>query len=178
MHIKKPIAVSLTIAVLNFDSGLAQAQPPATATAQAAPKQFVTPRALITQVEIAEYRRSIRTAPTHEAKMAIRDATYAKLRQRAAERGMVMSEPQPWYGGLHWGELMLQQAKQKQVVPATPEAAPVLPQKTAPALPQKTTPVLPQKVAPILPQKATPTLPQRTEPMLPHHFKPVLPRML
>jgi hypothetical protein len=84
------------------------------------PARVVSPRALITQVEIAEYRRTIRNAPTREAAQAIREATYANLRQRAADRGMIMAEPQPWYGGLHWGEI----AHTKETTPRTTAHAP------------------------------------------------------
>ncbi|KOR30028.1 hypothetical protein TI04_07175 [Achromatium sp. WMS2] len=104
----------LIATLLMASTGLVPAAPITSATApkanppsqNPAPKKTVHPRALITQVEIAEYRRAMSAAPTPEAKHAIRNETYNRLRLRAAEKGMVMSEPQPWYGGLHWGEIM------------------------------------------------------------------------
>jgi hypothetical protein len=97
MSALKPIA-TLVLALALVGGGLeaAQAQPPP-------PRQVVHPRSLITQVEIAEYRRAMKSAPTPEAKREIRDATYTRLRQRATERGMVMSEPNPWIPGMRWG---------------------------------------------------------------------------
>jgi hypothetical protein len=102
------------------------------------PKKVVSPRALITQVEIAEYRRAVRSAPTREAAQGIREATYARLRQRAADRGMVMSEPQPWYGGLHWGEVL----GTKEATPA-PERKPVAVPHEHPAMPTPHHPAMP-----------------------------------
>ena len=93
MSALKPIAI-LALTLVGGGLGVAQAQPP---------RQVVHPRSLITQVEIAEYRRAMKVAPTPEAKREIRAATYARLRQRATERGMVMSEPNPWIPGMRWG---------------------------------------------------------------------------
>ncbi|KOR32721.1 hypothetical protein TI05_05495 [Achromatium sp. WMS3] len=80
------------------------------------PRKVVSPRALISQVEIAEYRRAIRNAPTREAAQSIREATYSRLRQRAAERGLRMSEPNVWYGGLHWGGMLRIRPHKKQLL--------------------------------------------------------------
>jgi len=94
MSTTKPIATLLVSILMAGGLGSAQAQP----------RQVVHPRSLITQVEIAEYRRVMKAAPTPEAKRELRNATYARLRQRASERGMVMAEPNPWVPGMHWGE--------------------------------------------------------------------------
>jgi hypothetical protein len=70
----------------------------------AAPVQAIHPRALLSQVEIAAYRRAMKEAPTPEAKQQLRETTYARLRQRAAAQGMVMIESNPWIPGMRWNE--------------------------------------------------------------------------
>jgi hypothetical protein len=82
------IILSLTIALASGGVGLHQAQ------AAAAPGTTpVHPRALIPPLEVAEYRRAMKAAPTLEAKRAVREATYAHLRQRAVKQGLTMREP-------------------------------------------------------------------------------------
>lgn len=99
MNTLKSIATLLVATLIGGGLGSAQAQPPPNN-----PRKVVHPRSLITQVEIAEYRRAMKAAPTPEAKHELREATYARLRQRAADRGMVMAESNPWIPGMHWGE--------------------------------------------------------------------------
>jgi len=174
MNVTKSVTFSLFVVILGFGCNFALTQP-----AGSSPKQVVSPRALISQVEIAEYRHAIKTAPTHEAKMAIRDTTYAKLRQRAVERGMVMSEPQPWFGGLHWGEVVPQQTKQKlEPQIGVLEAKPVISKQVTP---HPTTPVTGPtqmvKPATTLTHPVRPAaLPHPGIPVaLPHPMKPVFP---
>lgn len=176
MNTSKSITLSLAIATFSIGYNTTQAQPP---------KQVVSPRALITQVEIAEYRRAIKDAPSHEAKMAIRETTYARLRQRAVERGMVMSEPQPWFGGLHWGEVTPSQRKQQvEVKPVMIEAKPVLPLQTT-SSPVKIATVPPPVTQPVakaaapLPPEPKPVTKPATKPVVtPHQIKPVLPHQM
>jgi hypothetical protein len=151
---------------------IAFAQPPIT---KPKIKQVVSPRALITQVEIAEYRHAIKVAPTYEAKMAIREATYARLRQRATERGMIMSEPHPWFGGLHWGEIAPLQIKQEpkpvviQAKPATSQH--VTPHPTKPVTTMATVP----HPATAKPSVVHPTKPVvLPKPISPHHTIPIM----
>jgi hypothetical protein len=63
------------------------------------------PRALMTQAEITEYRRALKAAPTMEARQQIRAAMQIELRERALERGLTLSEPNPQTLGMRWSEI-------------------------------------------------------------------------
>lgn len=67
-------------------------------------RKAIRPRALMTERERSEYRRAVRATPSLEARLQIREVTYARLRQRAWERGMVLVEPGPRWSGMQWSE--------------------------------------------------------------------------
>jgi len=59
---------------------------------------------LINEWERNAYRRTMKAAHTLEARQQIRDVTYAQLRQRAWERGILMAEPGARVPGMRGAE--------------------------------------------------------------------------
>lgn len=67
-------------------------------------RRAVRARKIMTRQERREYRRIMKAA-TYEIRQQIRETTYARLRQRAWERGMILVEPAiPHEPGMRWTE--------------------------------------------------------------------------
>ncbi|MBI1208238.1 MAG: hypothetical protein GC191_13250 [Azospirillum sp.] len=65
---------------------------------RAAETKTVRPRDLMTPQDRQAYRQAMRGATTAQERAQIREQKWGQLRQRAAERGLVLAEPGRWGG--------------------------------------------------------------------------------